>query len=306
MLHMAGPWAADFTYVWRGARALAAGLDPYQVVRVTGGEFPFNYPLYYPLTAVVAALPFSVASPNVGGALFFGLSSALLAWAVTRDGWHRLPLFGSMSFFYAAMMAQWSPLLTAAAITPALWFLLAVKPNVGLALAAYRPSVRGAVAALVFVALTLAIVPGWPREWLHNVRGTAQYAPPVLTTVAGPLLLLAALRWRRPEARMLFVLACVPQSPILYEALPLFLIPRTRRESLLLAVLTHAAFWVTHARGPYANSYAYVRGSGPVMVALCYLPALVMVLRRPNEGEVPAWIAALSGRVGVGRLRRAA
>ncbi|MFL5575157.1 MAG: hypothetical protein ACJ79S_04190, partial [Gemmatimonadaceae bacterium] len=269
MLRMAGPWAGDFTYTWRGARALAAGLDPYQVVRVTGAEFPFNYPLYYPLTAVVAALPFSFASPHVGAALFFGLSSALLAHAVTRDGWHRLPLFGSMAFFYAAMVAQWSPLLTAAAITPWLWFLLAVKPNLGFALAAYRPSPRGAAAALAFVAFTLVLVPGWPREWLHNVRGTAQYAPPVLTTLAGPLLLLAALRWRRPEGRLLLVLACVPQSPILYEALPLFLIPRTRRESLLLAVLTHAAFWVTHALGPHPNTFAYVHASGPVMVAFC-------------------------------------
>jgi|GEM_PF-1869523 len=36
-----------------------------------------------------------------------------------------------------------------------------------------------------------------------------------------------------------------------------------------------------------------------VLVAALYLPPLVMVLRHPNTGEVPAWLDRLAARLSV-------
>lgn len=46
------------------------------------------------------------------------------------------------------------------------------------------------------------LLPHWPVDWLDALRGAPHYAPPVQRP-GGFLLLLAFLRWRQPEARML-------------------------------------------------------------------------------------------------------
>jgi hypothetical protein len=40
--------------------------------------------------------------------------------------------------------------------------------------------------------------------------------------------------------------------------------------------------------------------TGPVQLIICYMPCLIMVLRRPNEGELPAWMRPLE-RLGARR-----
>jgi hypothetical protein len=57
----------------------------------------------------------------------------------------------------------------------------------------------------------------------------------------GFVALLGLFRWRRPEARLLVALACVPQTMLLYEALPPFLIPRTIGEVVVLLVASVSA-----------------------------------------------------------------
>jgi len=32
---------------------------------------------------------------------------------------------------------------------------------------------------------------------------------------------------------------------------------------------------------------------GVLMIAFCYLPALIVVLRKPNDGDVPAWLRTI-------------
>ena len=112
--------AKDFSWPWRAARVLLEGHNPYDVIRATG-PYPFNVGLFYPL----AALPFAWFQPAVAGALFFGISSALLAFGLTRtrDDLAKLPLFVSAPFCMAGVLAQWAPLMTAGgrAVTSAEW-----------------------------------------------------------------------------------------------------------------------------------------------------------------------------------------
>lgn len=281
---------SDFDHVLAAARALRAGASPYAAVG-PGRAFFWPWGLYYPLPAVLVAWPVSYLPVVAARATFFGLSTALLAFAITRDGFHRLPLFASGAMLAAAGVVQWAPLVTAAALLPWLSALLVVKPNLGAALWLASPSRRAAVGGAVLLLASLAVWPTWVAEWLVALSQNRHMRPPLLSW-AGPPLLLALLRWRRPEARLLLLLACVPQTVALYDTLPLFLVPATWLESAALALLTHLAQLTTLRLGPYSSFESFSRVASQVNVALVFLPCLVMVLRRPNRGEVPDWIEA--------------
>jgi hypothetical protein len=64
--------------------------------------------------------------------MFTGLSSAVLAWALVRDGAWRLWTFCSVPLWQVLVLGQWAPLVMAGAILPALGFTLAAKPTLGL------------------------------------------------------------------------------------------------------------------------------------------------------------------------------
>jgi hypothetical protein len=296
---------SDFDPVWAGARALRAGANPYAAVG-PGRDFYWPWGLYYPLPALLLALPFSFLTVVAARATFFGLSSALLAFAVTREGYHRLPLFASGAMMAAAGVVQWSPLVTAAALLPWLGAALVVKPNLGGTLWLAYPSRRAAVGVALLLLVSLAVRPSWVAEWLAVIGSDRHMRPPLLSW-AGPPLLLAVLRWRRPEARLLLLLACVPQTVALYDTLPLFLIPATWLECAALALLTHVAQLATLRLGPFASFDDFSRVASQVNVALVFLPCLVIVLRRPNTGELPSWFDAVAAgvRTGIaGRLAR--
>jgi hypothetical protein len=140
----------------------------------------------------------------------------------------------------------------------------------------------GAVVLIGFL-----LVPTWLGDWLAALP-EMKYPPPILTRW-GWLSVLALLRWRRPEARLIFVLACMPQTAAWYDVLPLFLVAVTFRETLFMAVATSA---------PVAYELMFGKGDGflrlyPVgyeWMAFGCLPALLILMRRPNEGELPAWL----------------
>jgi len=67
-------------------------------------------------------------------------------------------------------------------------------------------------------------------------------------------------------------------------------------EWLSLAILSHAELlWPRLTHHPALDSLIIARGE---LVVLCYfLPCLVMVLRRPNEGDVLAWMERAAERM---------
>jgi hypothetical protein len=288
-------FVSDFDQVWAGARALWQGKDPYQVVG-PHGAFHWKWPLYYPLPALFLVAPLGMLSVLAARAVFAGLSAALLAWAVTREGWSRLPIFVSVSFMVTVDLVQWSSLYAAAFFLPPLAFAGFAKPNFGLALGASARTTRTLLfllaGAVTFFAVSEIVLPGWPATWLQNLREAPHFRAPV-TRPFGFLLLLAALKWRRPEARWLLALSIVPQPPTFYDQMLLAAVCITARESLIFAVSTVVLFFYVGFNTPQPDYLSWGRIVGNGTVWLCYFPALVMVLRRPNEGFLPPFLQRL-------------
>ena len=274
--------AKDLSYPWRAARALLDGQNPYEVIQAVGA-YPFNAPLFYPLPAALVVAPLAHLRPEVAGALFIGISSALLAIALLRESPHRLWIFASAPFAHAAVLGQWSPLLTAAALLPALQFAAAAKPTVGLVAWLYRPSWRGIIGAAILSLVALIIQPSWPREWLAAAASTGKYRGPA-TTLAGAFLLFALLRWRRREGRLLVSLALVPQLPVFYDTLPLWLIPSTWVRSFLFSASSWVGYllWFPSRASPNQNEVAI-----PLALATIWAPALLLVLLLPSSEPPP-------------------
>ena len=231
--------AYDWTFHWRAARAVLDGLNPYLVV-VPSGPYPFSYYWFYPLPSVFLALPTATLPAVYSSGLTVGVASAVLAYAVSRENFSRLPIFLSAQFMIGAAAGS-APaiLLTAVCAWPALQWLVVVKPNLGLAAFAGTPTWRAVVGTLLLSAAAMVLVPAWPLYWLRQVfsmRGgethmVLGHLAPVMVP-GGVLLALALIRWRRPEARMLFALACVPQTMTFHDVLPAMLVTAGRSWSV--------------------------------------------------------------------------
>lgn len=278
----------DFNMIRFGARTLIDHGDPYPLVG-PGRVYNKDFPLLYPATALVVALPFGLLSEQAAAIVFMWLSVFALAFALTADGLYRLPLFLSSAFVIAARRGQWSPVFTAAILWPGLAWIYVCKPNIGIALLASSSTWRAVKTAIVggaiILVLSLILLPSWPREWLDAVA-TARHTPAPITRQFGFLIALALLRWRRPEARLLLALACVPHTPAWYDVLPLLLIPSSFRESLILSFVVSCGF-VYELAWPITatNIVGVYHRLGNDLVLFAYLPALIMILRRPNEGR---------------------
>ena len=276
------PSASDFDQLWVAARAFAAGRDPYAAVIAWGHPFP----LFYPLPAVLLALPFAWLPVAAARAVWAGLGAAALTAAAFRYRRGLGTVLLGAGFLNALVLSQWSPLLTAAVALPWLSLTWVAKPSVGLAYFIAYPSRRAAWLCGGLLALSLALWPRWPLAWLAALHTSFQ-APLVLQR-GGFVLLLALVRWRRPEARLLAALACVPQTISLYETVPLWLIPRNRWGGYFLAgtslVCALAESWVVPRIGqPLAE---LTRARWPYIFALVYLPALVLVLWPRREPDL--------------------
>jgi hypothetical protein len=279
---------SDWDQLPIAARALLAGQNPYQAIAEREAEL--NTRLYYPLPAVLVTVPFALIPLDYARSLFVGIGSGLFVYVMlTMHGWAGLLVLGSAAWLQAFFIAQWSPFLTAAALLPWLNGVLIVKPTSGLALASVAPDRRMLPVSLGLLVVSFLVMPNWVQAWTRETSYPSHILAPVQRP-GGFLLLLAFLRWRAPEARLLGLLACVPQSVAPYELLPLFLIPRGFREMAALTLLTQVGSVATFLTG--VNSYS---GSGPDLVlrmagdwpwflALVYLPMLWLVLRR-RRGE---------------------
>lgn len=278
LLHGRRGFWPDFVFPWAAARYLLDGKDPY--VMLPGGfKEPFETPLLYPLPTVLAVVPFARLSMAAAGGIVMGLSSALLSFVLTRRGWHQLWMLASASFVMAVSLGQWSPLVVVAALQPSLGALASMKPNIGLAAFAYRPTLKMVIGGLIVFAASIIVLPAWPLEWMHAVRSLPGHPAPIfIARGLGLVLLLAALKWRSPEGRMLLVSALVPQLPLFADQLPLLLAARTRLELIALTALSQIGFllWFTLL----TPKEPYVPQAAPYVLAFMFVPALVLVLRR--------------------------
>jgi hypothetical protein len=276
------PQPSDLAPVWASARAVLHHQDPYEAVG-PGRAFNWPFPQFYPMTAMVAVIPLALLPLRWADPIFVGLGFGLFTWAVT-SGRLLTPALVALVSLPAVMTlqtSQWSLLLTGSALVAPLGWLLVAKPTIGLALFAAFPQWKTAIGCTVLVILSFLVLPGWVAEW----RATLAAAPHVVAPITRPgglLVLLALLKWKRADARLLVGLACVPHTTALYETIPLFLIPQTWLQAWglwTLAVLAYVGQWAT---GPYLSQADYWASGARWIVALLYLPCLVMVLRRPN------------------------
>jgi hypothetical protein len=290
------PTPRDFEQVWFAARSLVDGLNPYPRVG-PGLAFDWPFPLLYPLPAAVIGVPFAPFPAQTATVLFSILGGAALAWALMAYGYG--PLFGffSMPVRAAFESVQWGPLLSAATVIAPLGLFLVAKPTVGGAIFLSRPSRWAFIGALVFGGAAFAVQPGWVADWLDAIaRDNAIWAPTVpyrapITFIGGPLVLLCLLRWRRPEARLVAALVCVPQTLVWYEAVPLMLVPRTFWQSVALVGIGYVGHtWVRLHLPPVFHERLSYQLVGQAMIWSLYLPCTLMVLRRPNEGWLPPWV----------------
>ena len=272
----------DFA-VWRmAANAVLHGQSPYATIVDPVGRPEF----FYPLSTALAFVPSLLVPLTIGGPLFAAMSCALLAYVVTAEAWWPLLMFLSGSMYASVVQAQLSPILTAAMLLPGLTWLGVLKPNIGLAMLARTPSWRSAAIMALIVGATIPIMPNWPAAWVRTAANSpfhfAAWRAP-----GGFLLLLALLRWRLPEARLLAAMALVPTSPFVYEVLPLLLTARSKIELAVLVVLSDLALLIVIGYSAQNDTSLMFPRARLSIAGLIYVPALIMVLARRNQQLPP-------------------
>jgi hypothetical protein len=256
--------AGDFRWAIEAAQNLLAHQNPY------------SEPLrLYPLPAALFGLPFVKIPSNVAGGMFYGISSGLLAFGLTRHGYHRLWAFFAYPYWAGMLAAQWSPLLMACAFFPLLLPATLAKPQTGIPVALTHLTRRGVIACVIVVLVTFAWMPNWLGLWLGQLGGYQHFYP--FLVLPGPLLALALFRHRDPDTPLFLLTALLPQRWF-YDTLILWLIPKTRKEILWTALLS----WGAGIWRWYHVSYS-ISQVGRCMIVFLYLPMLGVLLARPQN-----------------------
>ena len=255
--------------------------------QIVARQAPYDTPLeQYPLTAGFFALPLIRLPPEISAAIFWGISSGLLAFGITRRSYLGLLVFLAYPYWAGILAVQWSVAIAAGAF---FWILLPftmAKPQVGLPVFLSYFSKKGLVACAVVAAITIAAMPNWPLLWIHQRRFYEHFFP--LLVLPGELVLLAFSRWRDRDARFLLFSALLPQRWF-FDTFTLWLIPKSRREIVWTVFFSWGAgiwrwFYTPH-------SFTQV---GRATVIFIYLPMLaVILLRRPQPGT-PSTLTAQS------------
>ena len=264
--------AGDFRWAIHLARRLLAHQNPY--------DTPLEQ---YPLPAAFFALPFLRLQPEVAAGWFYGISSSLLAFGLTRENFGRLRIFLAYPFWAGLLTAQWSTIIAASAFFPILLPATMMKPQVGLPVFLTRFTRRGLLACVLVGALSLAVLPRWPVLWLGQAHYYEHFIP--LLIFPGPVLLLALFRYRNRDAWLLLLAAVMPQRWF-FDSFTLWLIPKSRREIIPTAVLSWGAgIW------RWYHLPASFTEVGRVAVIFLYLPMLAVVLLRSSSEPEPATVS---------------
>lgn len=264
--------AADFDSAIRAARALLAHQNPYSAKLQL-----------YPVPAAFFGFPFVAFPPPVSAAVFYGTSSALLAFGLTRFGYTRLLIFLAYPYWAGLLTAQWSPLLMAGALFPLAMFAVLAKPQIGLPMLLSHPSKKGGAVCLLAAILSFIVMPAWPKYWFAQLGRYDHFFP--ILIFPGFLLVLTLSRYRDPDSLLLFFMACTPQRWF-YDAFVLWLLPKSRREILSTVIISWGAgIW------RWYHTPRTFHQVGLWTVLFLYLPMLVVILLRIRGGRslpVPA------------------
>lgn len=246
--------------------------------RLLARQNPYDTPLeQYPLTAALFGLPFVRMPAEMAAGIFWGISSGMLAFGLTRSGYTRLLIFLAYPYWAGILTVQWSPLIAASAFFPLLLPVTMVKPQVGIPVFLTRLTRRGLWACIVVGLASLAVMPSWPLAWIKQGANYQHFFP--LLVLPGPILLLALFRYRDRDAVLLLLSAIMPQRWF-FDSFILWLIPRSRRQIVWTAFLSWGAgIWRWYH---IPHSFTEV---GRWTVIFLYLPVLVVVLMRREESQ---------------------
>ncbi len=256
--------AADFRWALHLAHRLLARQNPY--------DTPLEQ---YPLTAGLFALPFVRLQPETAAGLFYGISSAALAFGFTRHSYRGMLIFLAYPYWAGLITVQWPPIIAASAFFPLLLPVTMAKPQIGLPVFLTRLSRRGFAACLIVGAISLIVMPRWPQLWIAQLGNYDHFIP--LLVLPGPLLLLALWRYRDRDAILLLLAACMPQRWF-FDSFILWLIPRSRREIVWTVFFSWGAGLWRWYHAPH--NFTEV---GRWTVLFIYLPMLAVVLCRTHR-----------------------
>lgn len=289
-LHPGSDLHSDFDQLWVAARAIWLGQDPYSLIGPSG-PVRWPWPLVYPATSAAAVLPVAWMPLALARAVVVGLGAGVLAWSVTRTAWWPLAMFGSAPAIDAIRAGQWSPWLTASVLSSGVVWLAAIKPlGVTLALASLKLRNVGRVmlgGALLFLVATW-LLPGWWNGF-YSSTSAVTHIRVLAVRPLGIVCLLALLRWRRPEARVLLAVLVTPMTPMIYETLPLLLVARNRREAALLVLLSLGALVSLVLLVAGAPPDVAASRAADLLLLWLFIPALAMLLRRAKAPDHPLW-----------------
>src|SRR4051812_5874014 len=278
-------------YVWMPDRGTDFDLLYSSAARLAQGENPYPAALHwlpYPLPAVLLVVPFTWMPLALARPVF----DILVGWPFVFALWkHRGPYallaLASGSYLFSMANGQTTPLMVAASLIPVLGFLLAARPSTSVALWISQPSWLAVLGVILAVGLSLVVLPSWPRDWWMALPADkAQLAPPILRPF-GFMLLLAALRWRTPEGRLILAIAFLPQTTLPYELVPLALVPGNRVEMMVYVIGSWIAVAAADRLGVDQGMAQWASTGWPVMLAAVYAPMIYLVLRRGTR-TVPA------------------
>jgi hypothetical protein len=287
-----GPWFfSDFDQLWIAGRALVDRDDPYQAVLDSGNA----YPLYYPLPGVLVTLPLAFLPLGAARIAVAALTGFIAGFGLRKLGpWAWLALLSPV-WWAAAIQGQIAPALAGAGLVPTVGFLLAAKPTLGLALWLSRPSVRAAAGVAVLTLISMVAWPSWPATWLRTIQDAPHIVAPVQRP-GGILLLLALLRWRTPQGRLLAAWALIPRTESMYDLLPLFLLADSAASAGLFVVGTVLALLGLSLLAPPIPDLAQrLSNNWMILFGCVYLPALLIVLRPIVEPRLAALRLRRSG-----------
>jgi hypothetical protein len=271
LMHRLSLRARDFTWAIYLAQKLLGHQNPY--------DTPYEQ---YPLTAGLIALPFVRLAPEMAAGLFYGVSSGLLAFGLTRGGYHRLLVFLAYPYWIGLFAVQWSPVIAASAFFPLLAFVTMAKPQVGIPVFVTYLNRWGLGVCGVLGVVSLIVMPKWPYLWLGQMSHYQHFF--AILTLPGPLILLALLRYRKRDAWLLLLTSFMPQRWF-FDVFVLWLIPKSRREIMWTVFWS----WALCAWRWYHIPHSFAQ-IGRWTVFFLYLPMLaIILLRRSDSADDPGF-----------------